>query len=247
MSKEIKNSKHFLNLLDDMIDKKDFIIAFKKLLKIILKKDKKQIIEIDNAINELRSENNAFLQATPADLKVVKADLGNKIAKALKEQENGLNFIRDKVRKMEKGKDGYTPIKGKDYFDGEKGENGKDADENKIIQEVLKKIPENKSELEKLREDLFNEIRRNKRLGGGGLSKIHLESKFIDDETPSGTVNGTNKAFTLANTPNPSTSVKVFVNGMRMRITEDYTLSGKTITFITAPPANSIILCDYRK
>lgn len=79
--------------------------------------------------------------------------------------------------------------------------------------------------------------------GGGGF----VERNFIDDETPTGTVNGTNKVFTLANTPNPSTSLKVFVNGARMRITEDYTLSGATITFITAPPTTSIILCDYRK
>jgi hypothetical protein len=74
-----------------------------------------------------------------------------------------------------------------------------------------------------------------------------MESKFIDDETPVGMVNGVNKAFTLSNMPNPPSSVKVFVNGSRMRITEDYTLSGVTVTFVTAPPTGSIILVDYRK
>jgi len=69
---------------------------------------------------------------------------------------------------------------------------------------------------------------------------------FVDDETPTGTVNGSNKAFVLANTPK-SGSEKVFVNGQRMKGGgEDYTLSDKTITFETAPPTNSIILVDYR-
>lgn len=68
---------------------------------------------------------------------------------------------------------------------------------------------------------------------------------FADDETPSGTINGSNKIFTVANIPIAG-SLKVFVNGSRMRITEDYTFSGTTITFITAPPTGSIILVDYR-
>ena len=79
-----------------------------------------------------------------------------------------------------------------------------------------------------------------------GFSKIHLEGHIIDDETPTGTINGVNTIFTLANTPNPPASVKVYVNGARMRITEDYTLSGRTITFLIAPPTGSIILNDYR-
>jgi hypothetical protein len=82
--------------------------------------------------------------------------------------------------------------------------------------------------------------------GGGGFSYAHMDRHFIDDETPSGLVNGSNKAFTIAKTPNPTASLKVYVNGQRMRITEDYTLSARTITFVTAPPTGSIVLVDYR-
>lgn len=80
----------------------------------------------------------------------------------------------------------------------------------------------------------------------GGFNKNSMDFHIIDDETPSGTVNGTNQIFTLANVPVPTNSLKVFVNGQRLRITEDYTLSGGTITFNTAPPTTSVILCDYR-
>ncbi len=71
---------------------------------------------------------------------------------------------------------------------------------------------------------------------------IHI----IDDETPNGTVNGVNTDFTISLTPSPTTSLKVYVNGQRMKLTEDYTLSSKTITFVTAPPTGSILTVDYR-
>jgi len=74
-----------------------------------------------------------------------------------------------------------------------------------------------------------------------------FKSSFVDSEIPAGTIDGSNKVFTLANTP-ISGSVKVFVNGVRLKSGgEDYTISGKTITFGTAPPTGSILLSDYRK
>jgi len=83
-------------------------------------------------------------------------------------------------------------------------------------------------------------------IGGVGFNYGTMELHIIDDETPTGTVNGSNQAFTLNNAPNPTTSLKVYVNGSRMRVTEDYTFSGTTITFTVAPPTGSIILVDYR-
>ena len=80
----------------------------------------------------------------------------------------------------------------------------------------------------------------------GGFNYNSMDFHIIDDETPTGTINGTNKAFTIKNPPNPVSSLKVYLNGQRMRITEDYTFSGATITFITAPPTTSILLVDYR-
>lgn len=153
------------------------------------------------------------------------------------------------------------------------GIDGKDADEEIIVSKVLRKIPppeevildgpdeiRNKLELLQGKERLaleaikglkkeLEEIRiiRSRKLGGGGFSKIHMESKFVDDETPTGNVNSTNKDFVLEYLPNPTASLKVYVNGQKMTTTEDYTLSSKTITLTTAPPTGSIVRCDYRK
>ena len=69
---------------------------------------------------------------------------------------------------------------------------------------------------------------------------------FVEGETPSGSVNDSNVTFTLANTPTVG-SVKVYQNGIRLKVTTDYTISGATITFITAPTTGDIILCDYRR
>jgi hypothetical protein len=70
---------------------------------------------------------------------------------------------------------------------------------------------------------------------------------FADSEIPSGTINGTNTDFDIANTP-VSGSVKVYLNGVRQEAgaTEDYTISGTTISFATAPLSGDKILTDYR-
>lgn len=81
---------------------------------------------------------------------------------------------------------------------------------------------------------------------GGGFNYGSLGIHIVDDETPTGTVNGVNTDFVLARTPSPATSLKVYKDGQRMKLTTDYTLSGKTISFVSAPLTDSIITCDYR-
>lgn len=69
----------------------------------------------------------------------------------------------------------------------------------------------------------------------------------IWNETPTGAVNGANTDFTLAYTPKSTSNMLVFVNGMLMQLTTDYTVAGAVITFGTAPPTGSIIMVTYQK
>lgn len=75
-------------------------------------------------------------------------------------------------------------------------------------------------------------------------------ANFITGELPSGTINGSNTAFTLANTPTAG-SVRLFYNGQRLRVgaTEDYTISGAAITMLFAPKSSpsqtDILVADY--
>ena len=69
---------------------------------------------------------------------------------------------------------------------------------------------------------------------------------FTDKAVPSGSVNGTNTRFTVSQTPT-SGSEHVFRNGVLQKGGGvDYTLSGTTITFVTAPESGDLLLASYR-
>jgi len=71
---------------------------------------------------------------------------------------------------------------------------------------------------------------------------------FVDQQTPTGAINGVNGVFTLSQTPNPSTSLAVHRNGLLMTAGVDYTLSAAVITFMTGlvPQSGDTLSCSYR-
>lgn len=74
--------------------------------------------------------------------------------------------------------------------------------------------------------------------GGGGTANAYAE-------TPSGTVNSSNVTFTLANTPGDTDGVLVLLDGVTQYNGLDYTVSGSTITFSSAPATGSSIFAYY--
>jgi hypothetical protein len=62
---------------------------------------------------------------------------------------------------------------------------------------------------------------------------------------PSGTINSSNTSFTLSPTPANSANVSCFLNGIQQQqgAGDDYTISGATITYLTAPPTGSKLNC----
>jgi len=70
---------------------------------------------------------------------------------------------------------------------------------------------------------------------------------FVDQETPSGVINGVNAAYTLSQTPAPSTSLAVYRNGVRLTPGVDYTAVGSAITFgPILPQTGDTVICSYR-
>jgi hypothetical protein len=71
---------------------------------------------------------------------------------------------------------------------------------------------------------------------------------FSDSEVPSGTINSSNSAFTLAFTPSPAGSLNLYLNGLRLDANVDYTLSANAITFFVAstPQTGDLLLASYR-
>jgi hypothetical protein len=76
---------------------------------------------------------------------------------------------------------------------------------------------------------------------------INGTGNFSDSETPSGTINGSNVTFTLINQPLSGT-LHLFLDGLRMKPSLDYTISGSTITFLSGvvPEIGATIVADYR-
>ena len=71
---------------------------------------------------------------------------------------------------------------------------------------------------------------------------------FVDAEFPSGTMNGVNTAFTLANAPAPPSSLEIFRNGLLLKQGNDFTVYGNSLTFLAGavPQAGDALLASYR-
>lgn len=73
-----------------------------------------------------------------------------------------------------------------------------------------------------------------------------IKTIHVENETPSGSVNGTNKDFVIDNLPDPTASLEVVVGGITLILDVDYTISDYTISFIEAPASPSVIRVNYR-
>jgi len=71
---------------------------------------------------------------------------------------------------------------------------------------------------------------------------------FVDEEIPSGTIDGTNAVFALVNTPAPTASLSLYRNGLVQTNGIDYTLAGNAITFSgnNIPQPSDILQAYYR-
>ncbi len=76
-------------------------------------------------------------------------------------------------------------------------------------------------------------------LGGAG---------FVDTEIPAGLMDGVNRTFTLAGTPDPASSLRLYRNGLLLRSGIDYAASGNAVTFEVGeqPDQGEILQASYR-
>ncbi|MBR1146671.1 hypothetical protein [Bradyrhizobium sp. AUGA SZCCT0431] len=110
-SKETASQK-FLALLDDASTKSEFVEAFSNVVKTVKKfeaKTEEDIRALVQTITQLQTKLDSDTSVTLEEMKAF-------------------------VQTLKNGNDGYTPVKGVDYFDGE------DADEDRIVSEVLARI-----------------------------------------------------------------------------------------------------------
>jgi len=88
--------------------------------------------------------------------------------------------------------------------------------------------------------------------GGGGGGGGGTVPNFADEETPGGSTNGSNTAFTLATAPSPAASLILVqssgAGGGAVLIAGgvDFTLSGANITMVNAPATGDSLIAWYR-
>lgn len=68
----------------------------------------------------------------------------------------------------------------------------------------------------------------------------------VEQESLSGTVNGSNTAFTVAHTPRADWPFALYQNGIKLIPTTDYSRSGVNITMVSAPVSGQLLTADYR-
>lgn len=254
-----------LNLLKSVPSRTEFLSAFQKVIDHVLKAEANLGSKIDKktseAIAELLSSFNELKRMSNSDFKEVRTDLVSRVDKALKEQSDGLNFIRDKVRKIKEGKDGEdgkdgrsptneelqalitplippavepvldTPEKIRDKLESLKGEDRLDASAIKNLEERLKRLEE-------------------RPVGsvGGGVSQIalqHAMGKLFTHEkfaTSSATT-----TITLANKVAGGVMIFLRYQGQMLHYGDQYTVSGTTVTFTFTLDDSTVVEVSYLK
>ncbi|MBI4911071.1 MAG: hypothetical protein HY820_46105 [Acidobacteria bacterium] len=84
--------------------------------------------------------------------------------------------------------------------------------------------------------------------GTTGPCNVNNSPSFIDGETPAGLINGSNVTFTLANPPNPASSLALYRNGLLQEPGVDFDLSTNTVTFFSEskPQPGDSLKVSYR-
>jgi hypothetical protein len=83
----------------------------------------------------------------------------------------------------------------------------------------------------------------------GGNAKIPASEflhHFSDDETPAGSVDGSNADFSLVRSPSPAASLRLYLNGVLQRRGVDYILVGNAVTYVVAPSTGDNHRAFYR-
>lgn len=78
-----------------------------------------------------------------------------------------------------------------------------------------------------------------------GVPSCASTGATFNQAAPTGTINGSNTSFTLSPAPSNSADVNCFENGIQQQqgAGNDYTISGATITYLTAPPTGTKLNC----
>lgn len=178
--------KESINSLKKFITKGEFEKSFKILLDFV--KGTREITEkqLNEALNKIEKAVEKIKNSNDTQFLNIEKGVANTLNKALKEQADALNFIRDKVRKIKEGidgKDGKTPTK------------------QELIDLILPLIPEPIKSIEETAEqtrDKLETLKDDERLSKTAIKGIEeIENKIKEIEIRPSGKGGGSKGLTL--------------------------------------------------
>lgn len=255
---KLKLLQDTVKLVTDSLSKKDFIDAFSAVIKIVRdleatnKGQFKALFEQVGAFEERLSRDNT------SSLASLKDQLDKSVASKIKQIDQKLASVRDgkKGDKGDRGERGPEGKKGKDGKDGRDGKDGKPGPKGESGGTTT--IGWGAHPLKVSQDGVVKDkVTRHISFKGTGVSSVTRRSDgvvevnitgpatFVDSEVPAGAVNGVNVTYTLSQTPS-SGSLHLYLNGLRQKVSDDYSLSGGTITMVDAPSIGDSLLTDFR-
>ena len=237
----------------DRLSKDDFIELTDKLAETLegrMKSDKgdldNSMVEIANNFATLKAEiearteqlkgelsntEKAFLTRLEAKISQIEGAVNAAITsmeemhgKMMREQENGMKFVYDKVGSLKNG------------------DNGKDADSKEITRQIIAEL------WPKIQEEIKKEAPQ-RVLGGMGSSRFFGPSVVVKslynqsfEETPNGIIT----EFHMVKAPRTPGAERIYQNRTRCHpgASNDYTVSGKVVTFNVAPLTGDVLNYD---
>lgn len=240
---KLKQLQDLIKLVHNSLTKEDFVKAFNSVLQVVRGIEQKN----EQALNQLVTRAKTLSEKVSYDAESTLEEVKQQCAMFLGEQADAIKQKLAQVKNGKDGRDGENP----DPMDvvplvlaalpDEKEETGNEIIEkiNNADSLIVKQAVEGIEELEKKLEDLKRQVTEAKPLLGIGVSDMRIRQAFkliLHTEQPTGAINGSNTVYTVTK---PIFAVLSFsLNGETIAQLPNYTISGKTITFSTALPAD---------
>lgn len=234
------------------ISEEDFVKAFEAVMKVVKDIQKTNLAEFEGMHKALEILTKKVKDEKDTDVSDIKRQIKDAIFVALREQEIGMNFIRDKVRNLKQakpGKDGSpdTPEAVRDKLEKLTGDERLDASAIRNLPEFTKEVSRGvltASALYSLADVDVAGIAVGQSIKWDGIRWIPFtpvsgSGTSVYNEV----VAGNNNTFTLAHAPIAGTE-RIFANGQRLTPTVDYTVASSVITTVLAWSTGQIT-ADY--
>jgi len=224
LDKNLQKLNKLLSLMDeDSLTKEDFIASFEKVVEFIKKMQEQNLEEVEQLKKAFESVSNQLKENNNLDLQDVKAEISKQITSALKEQQDGMNFIHDKVSKLKDGQDADEEHVINAVLDRIEFPEQEKVDMTSV-ETALEEIQDKLEELEKTKDEI--ESLKKRPVGGGIVGRDIIKDLDISDQ-----LDGVTKTFNIQAVWNIiSVDLSSFPYGS-LRKGVDFTWTPTSITF----------------